>query len=89
MWKQTFLASFRILIHPYSCLQQNKILIRYNININQAIYNLNKNNIDDKFVQETIHNLYYLQYHIFYFSNYEGFDECMYGTSGVQYLQRG
>ena len=25
----------------------------------------------------------------FYFSNYEGFDECMYGTCGVQYLQQG
>ena len=25
----------------------------------------------------------------FYFSNYEEFDECMYGTCGVQYLQQG
>ena len=23
-----------------------------------------------------------------YFSNFEGFDECMYGTCGVQYLQQ-
>ena len=28
-------------------------------NINQAIYSFNKNKIDEKFVQETIHNLYY------------------------------
>ena len=25
----------------------------------------------------------------FYFSNYQEFDECMYGTRGVQYLQQG
>ena len=25
----------------------------------------------------------------FYFSNYEGFDECMYGICGIQYLQKG
>ena len=25
----------------------------------------------------------------FYFANYEGFDECMLGTCGVQYLQQG
>ena len=25
----------------------------------------------------------------FIFSNYEGFDECMYGTYGVQYHQQG
>ena len=60
MLKQTFLASFRILLHPYSCIQQNKIRTRYNININQVIYNLNKNNIEDKFVQEIICNLNYL-----------------------------
>ena len=60
MLKQTFLASFRILIHLYSCLQQNEIHTRYNININQVIYNLNKTNIGDEFVQESIHDLYYL-----------------------------
>ena len=57
---KTFLASFRMLLNSYSGLQLNKIYIRYNININQLIYRLNKNNFDDKFVQETIYNLYYL-----------------------------
>ena len=60
MLKQTFLASFRIFINTYSYLQQNKIHIRYNINTNQVINNLSKNCIDDKFVQKTIYNLYYL-----------------------------
>ena len=27
--------------------------------------------------------------HILFFSNHEGFDECMYGTCGVQGLQLG
>ena len=60
MLQQTFLANFQILLHPYSCLQQNNKYIRYNNNIDQVLYNMNKNNIDDKFIQETMYNLYYI-----------------------------
>ena len=77
MLKQTFLASFQILLHlhPYSCLQQNEMHTRYNININQIIYNLNKNSIDDKLVQGTIctvkpRNTRYPNARIFYYAQF-------------------
>ena len=37
----------------------NKLLLLHRLTLN-ILYNLNKNNIDDKFVQETIYSLYYL-----------------------------